>query len=186
MPVLVGEDNVTSDWFLDALGWDSDDGQTVCALFSAACSHHGESLNLHDSTSANPEIWCPFAGLDPEQNVWNIGQLVRNWLPQAFDADAPPLPVKPEFQHMFLCLCTLADWIGCNEGWFEFVDAPDDDHISKIRPKAARAVKDVGMDLAEQRSAFRAVPDFGALFDIPGNPQPHAIPASGSPGNASG
>ena len=78
---------------------------------------------------------------------------------------------------MFLGLCTLADWIGSDEGWFEFVDAPDDDYISKIRPKAAQAVKDVGMDLAEQRSAFDAVPDFGALFDIPAarSPMPSRI-----------
>ena len=181
VPVLVGEDNVTGDWFLDALGWDellgwdSDDGQTVCALFAAAGSHHGEPLNLHDSKSVNPEVWRHFAGLDPEQSVRNIGHLVRNWFPQAFNDDAPPLPSTPAFQHMFLGLCTLADWIGSDERWFEFVDAPDDDYISKIRPKAARAVKDVGMDLAEQRSAFRAVPDFGPLFDIPGSPQPHAI-----------
>ena len=87
VPVLVGEDNVTGDWFLDALGWDellgwdSDDGQTVCALFAAAGSHHGEPLNLHDSKSANPEVWRHFAGLDPEQSVRNIGHLVRNWFP---------------------------------------------------------------------------------------------------------
>ena len=181
VPVLVGEDNVTSDWFLDALGWDellgwdSDDGQTVCALFAAAGSHHGEPLNLHDSKSANPDAWRPFAGLDPEQSVRKIGHLVRNWFPRAFSGSAPPLPSAPAFQHMFLGLCTLADWIGSDEGWFEFADAPDDDYMGKIRPKAARAVKDVGMDLTEQRSSFDTVPDFGALFDIPGSPQPHAI-----------
>ena len=180
-PVLRGDDRRTSDWFLDALGWDellawdSDDGNTVSALFAAACSHHGEPLNLYDSKQPNPDVWQPFAGLDPEEAVRRIGRQVRQWFRDAWSPDAPPLPPAPAFQHMFLGLCTLADWIGSDEGWFEFNEAPDDDYISKIRPKAARAVKDVGMDLAEQRSAFRAVPDFGPLFDIPGSPPPNAI-----------
>ena len=94
VPVLCGTDRSTGEWFLDALGWDellnwdSDDGNTVSALFAAAFSHHGEPLNLYDAKQPNPAVWAPFAGLDPRQSVRTIGLLVRQWFPQAFDPAA--------------------------------------------------------------------------------------------------
>ena len=54
VPVLLGEDTNTGEWFLDALGWeeirgwDLDGGETLAALFAAAFAHHGEPLNLYD------------------------------------------------------------------------------------------------------------------------------------------
>ena len=110
---------------------------TVSALFAVAGSHHGEPLNLYEPKAANPSIWRPFASLNPEQSVRNIGHLVRRWFPQAFADGAPPPPAAPAFQHMFLGLCTLADWIGSDEGWFKFVDAPDDNYMASARVKAA-------------------------------------------------
>ena len=181
VPVLCGTDSNTGEWFLDALGWDelagwdSDDGNTVSALFAAAFSHHGEPLNLYDAKQPTPAVWGAFAGLDPRQSVRNIGQLVRRWFPQAFDAVAPPLPSVPAFQHMFLGLCTLADWIGSDEDWFDFVSIPDDGYMVSARVKAAGAVEAIGLDLAEQRAAFGGVPGFGDLFDIPGSPTPHDV-----------
>ena len=181
VPVLLGEDKRTGEWFLDGLGWDqisgwdSDGGTTVAALFAAAFSHHGEPLKLYDSKSANPAGWQPFAALNPEQAVRRIGRLIRGWFPQAFRTDAPPLPATSAFQHMFLGLCTLADWIGSDEQWFKFVDTTDDNYISLARERAGVGIKEVGLDLAEQRSAADAIPGFGDLFDIPGNPQPNAV-----------
>ena len=181
VPVLCGTDSSTADWFLDGLGWsdflgwDSDDGNTVSALFTAAFSHHGEPLNLYDGKQPNPVVWGAFAGLDPRQSVRNIGQLVRAWFPHAFDAAVPPMPSAPAFQHMFLGLCTLADWIGSDEEWFNFVSVPDDDYMDHARRQAGKAVKAVGLDLAEQRAAFGGVPGFGDLFDIPDSPTPHDV-----------
>ena len=181
VPVLCGTDSSTGEWFLDALGWDellgwdSDDGNTVSAMFAAAFSHHGEPLNLYDAKQPNPAVWAPFAGLDPRQSVRNIGQLVRRWFPQAFGPAAPPLPSAPAFQHMFLGLCTLADWIGSDEDWFNFVSVPENGYMGHARRQAEQAVKAVGLDLAEQRAAFGDVPGFGDLFDISGSPTPHDV-----------
>ena len=181
VPVLCGTDSSTTDWFLDALGWsdflgwDSDGGNTVSALFAAAFSHHGEPLNLYEPKQPNPAVWGPFAGLDPQQSVRNISQLVRGWFSQAFDAAAPPLPSNPPFQHMFLGICTLADWIGSDEEWFNFVSVPDDGYMDHARRQAGKAVNAVGLDLTEQRAASGSVPDFGDLFDIPDSPPPNAI-----------
>ena len=122
-PVLTGADSETAQWFFPALGWhellDWDDcgGETVCGLFIAALSHHGLPLDLEDRPS-NPSIWRPFGELNPQQCVEGIARKVRDWFPEAFLPDGPPLPAAPAFQHAFLGLCTLADWIGSDEGRF--------------------------------------------------------------------
>ena len=180
VPVLRGIDRDTSDWFLKGIGWhehianwDGDGGNTACALFAAAMSHHGEPLNLHDSKNANPYVWRTFGALDPQECVRSIGTLVRKWFPAAFDPDGPPLPTVPQFQHMFLGLCTLADWIGSDEKRFPFVDEPDDEYIRKARMRAREAIGEIGIDITAQRDAFGRIPDFSTLFDIP--QQPNAI-----------
>ena len=166
-PVLMNEDKDTARWFFDALGWwwdaiawDNDDGETVCALFIAALSHHGLPLQLDGRRQPNPRVWRPFGELDPRRCVERIGRLVHQWFPDAFDNGEMPLPSAPAFQHMFLGLCTLADWIGSNETWFPFCDEPDDDYMAGARSKARRAIDDVGLDLKEQRRQFAGAPNF--------------------------
>ena len=71
---------------------------------------------------------------------------------------------------MFLGLCNWADWIGSNEKWFPYVDAPKDDYIETAREWAKQAVDAIGLNLSAQRCDFKGVPKFGTLFDIPGSP----------------
>ena len=178
-PVLSGDDHDTSQWFFDALGWwdeaiawDSDDGETVCALFIAALSHHGRPLQLDGSHSPNSQIWQPYGGLNPAGSVRRIGYLARRWFPSAFNPDAPPLPSAPAFQHHFLGLCNLADWIGSDEQWFPYYSAPDDDYISAARRKARLATTEIGLNISNQREMLiDAFPSFHPLFDF----NPNAI-----------
>ena len=176
VPVLGNKDTATADWFFNTLGWDEmlswddTDGLTACGLLAATLSHHGEPLNLYDSKNANPVIWRSFCGLDPQACVRRIGSLVREWFPRAFDADGPPLPSSPGFQHMFLGLCTLADWVGSDERHFPFQDEPDDAYMHKARRQAHAAVTEVGLDISVQRELFEAIPDFSTLFNIPRPP----------------
>ena len=177
VPVLRGKDWDTSEWLLECIGWhehfshwDADGGNTASAFFAAAVSHHGEPLNLFDSKNANPNIWRSFGALDPQTCVRRIGKLVREWFPRAFDADGPPLPSSSHFQHMFLGLCTLADWIGSDERHFPYEDEPDDDYISKARQRAREAVAEIGLDISAQRRVFNEIPEFSTLFDIPHAP----------------
>ncbi len=177
-PVLSGKDDATAKWFFDALGWwwdaieswDDRNGETVCALFVAALSHHGLPLQLEGERHANPGIWRSFRGLDPAEGVRRIGRLAREWFPAALGPGAPHLPYAPEFQHMFLGLCTLADWIGSNESWFEFVEEPDDDYMAAARRKAKDAIKEIGLDLSGQRAAMPGqLPGFAQLFGFDPN-----------------
>ncbi len=179
VPALAGRDE-TAGWFLDALGWDEllkwddRDGEVVCGLFVATLSHHGRPLNLQDTRSANPEIWRRFGDLSPRDCAERIGRLVREWFPDAFAAGAPPLPDAPRFQHLFLGLCNWADWLGSNEKFFPYCDNPSDDYISTARKQAADAVREVGLDISEQRESFGRIADFTTLFQIDGG-APNAI-----------
>lgn len=176
VPVLEEEDEATADWFFDALGesevmgWDNDDGATASGLLIAALSHHGSPLNLSVSRAANPSAWRPFGDLNPRQYVGRIVRLVREWFPAAYEPAGAPLPAAAAFQHMFLGLCTLADWLGSDEVFFEYCDRPRDDYIISARERARRAVSAIGLDLETQRKALPVLPGFGALFDIDGQP----------------
>lgn len=122
-PVLNGKDEKTSGWFLEALGcwdemlkWDDTDGHTACGLFVASLSHHGRPLQLDAPRyNKNPVIWRDFGELSPRHYVERIGRLVREWFPAAWTPGAPLLPSAPAFQHTFLGLCMLADWIGSDQ-----------------------------------------------------------------------
>ena len=183
VPVLLGRDRQTSQWFLDALGWDefltwdNDGGNTVCAMFAAAMSHHGSPLNLFESRHSNPRAWRPFGDLEPEVYVRRIGVSVRQWFPKAFSRGAS-IPSSPEFQHMFLGLCTLADWIGSDERQFAFYDDPSPDYIDKARDRAAHAIAAIGLDVVDQRHALTEPHGFEDLFDLPDGSLPNSIQQS--------
>ena len=185
IPVLSGEDDVTAKWFFDALGWwwdateswDNCDGETVCGLFVAALSHHGRPLNLEEPRFKNARIWRSFGALHPRHGVERIGRLVRNWFPAAWSANGPPLPSAPTFQHMFLGLCMLADWIGSDETHFPFCAEPRDDYMQTARHNAHNALLEIGLNIEGQRNAFHALPalpSFDTLFGIP-NATPNPI-----------
>ena len=163
VPILDGKDRETVKWFFDALGWDeildwdNDNGETACAIFAASMSHHGEPLNLDATKQPFPQIWRPRGDLNPQAQVSRIGELIRRWFPDAFKKDAQPLPSAPAFQHMFLGLCTLADWIGSDRERFPYRSEPDDDYFENTaRPRAQDAMKAIGLDIGKQRAAVAA------------------------------
>ena len=181
VPVLIGDDEDTAGWFFEALGWsdlvgwDDRDGDVVSDLLIATLSHHGLPLGLEGGPDKNPQVWRAFGGLDPKGYVRRVGELLRGWFPTAWDTTAPPLPAEPSFQHMFLGLCTLADWLGSNEHWFPYRCAPEVAYIDAARDNARRAVAECGLDVEDQRRAVRDRGDLPGFRDLFGYPSPNAI-----------
>ena len=178
IPVLIGEDEETAGWFFNALGWwdeatstwDGSGGETVCALFVAALSHHGLPLQLEGGQARNPGIWHAYCNLTPEAWVRDIGRRLKRWFPEAFAPDAPPFPSTPQFQHIFLGLCTLADWIGSNAEFFPFCPDPREDYMAEARCNAKSAIREVMLDIGEQRGEMPdELPPFSQLFDFEAN-----------------
>ena len=188
VPVLTNKDRKTADWFFDALGWDeilawdNDNGETACGIFVAAMSHHGEPLDLRSDKQRNTKIWRPRGDLNPQDQVSRIGELIRRWFPDAFEKGAQPLPPAPAFQHMFLGLCTLADWIGSDRERFPYrsePDKPDDLYFeNNARPRAQDALKEIGLDIGNQRAAVAATSagfsDASRIFKFNPNPMQEA------------
>ena len=185
--MLKGDDTATANWFFESLGWwndatvswDDSDGETFCGLFIAALSHHGLPVQMGGARAHNPAFWRRYGGLDPREYVRHVGEMACRWFPAAWQSGAPPLPSAPPFQHAFLGLCILADWIGSNEVWFPFCDEPRDDYMEKTRERAKSAIKALGIDLREQRHTFAGAPTpgFGDLFPhIPSRPTPSSRP----------
>lgn len=176
VPVLEDKDQETADWFFNALsesevmGWDNDNGETASNLLIAAFSHHGSPLNLSASRAENPAAWRPFGELNPRQCLGRIVRLVRGWFPAAYEPAAASLPAAPAFQHMFLGLCTLSDWLGSDEQFFEFCDRPRDNYMAFARERARQAVSAIGLDLETQRNALSKLPGFAELFKFDGPP----------------
>ena len=175
-PILSGADIATGSWFFDALGWndfltwDEQSGETACGLLVATFSHHGRPLQLEGGRSRNSQIWRDFIDLSPKACAERIGHLLREWFPQAFGETAPPLPSSPGFQHMFLGLCTLADWIGSNECFFPYVGVPQKYYFrTTARGSAKRAIAEIGLDISEQREKFDSVPGAQKLFGFDPN-----------------
>ncbi len=183
-PVLTEADASAAAWFFEALGWseanaawDDRDGEVASDLLIATLSHHGLPLQLKGVRAPNPVLWRAFKDLEPAHAGRGIGDKMRHCFLAAWNTSAPPLPDAPAFQHLFLELCTLADWLGSNELWFPFNDDPDADYIAIARERAQRAVTAASLDIEAQwraAAAAGALPTFTELFGISGA-TPNAI-----------
>ena len=172
IPVLYGIDTQTLQWFQEALGldeilgWDNDGGLTASAIFLAALSHHGAPLNVSAPMDSNSAIWRPLGELSPEKFVRRARRLVKKWFPAAFEPDAPPLPPMPAFQHMFLGLCMLADWVGSDKRFFPPCDQPDENYFEKATARASKAMETIGLDISKQHIRVDRLPRFSELFGL--------------------
>ena len=148
--------------------WDSQSGDTVCGMILAAMSHHGTPERLQNRNEPRHEHWRPDVNLgDPFAKIAEIDRMIRQWFPKAFEPDAPLLPDRPQFQHHFLGLLMLADWIGSEERFFPYRGTPDPKYIKSARQNAARTLRTIGIDTGEIRLPAQTAP-FARLFGIEG------------------
>lgn len=85
------------------------------------------------------------------------------WFSLAFTAGGAPLPDRPDFQHLFCGLVSLADWLGSTQSLFPFVAEYDPDYMECARRQAAHAVTGIGLDVHRWRSAIEGKARFDLL-----------------------
>lgn len=129
-------------------GW----GEAVEELMLAICAHHGRPIS-------------PTPGNDPGAVAgYDIAAAIRDYLglwtrafPNLQGGDA--LPGSPAFVHMIAGLAALADWIGSDRRFFDFVARPGSDYPEHARQCARVALRTIGLD----RPGDCAATDFASI-----------------------
>ncbi len=126
----------------DLEGW-------YCALLA----HHGRPVSPLD----RPLDWRVLPHYDWRKGEAQLLEGLDRWFPDQGGA----LPAAPRLHHLFAGLLALADWIGSDRGWFEFVPEFDPAYGDEARRRAAQAVAALGLDASAWRP--RRVAGFGDL-----------------------
>lgn len=120
-------------------------GRGVEPLLIASLSHHGRPIE--QGTQAAAGDWRELPHYDWRAEATTMADAVRSWFPDAF-MEHGELPEHPRFAHFFAGLAALADWVGSDRRFFEFVAAFDRDYDQTAHARAARAVLELGLDVA--------------------------------------
>lgn len=133
-------------------------------LMRPAFAHHGRPVRMNDFAEKH---WEPIEAenYDPRVAAREIGALLPKWFDAAFTNDDALLPDRPEFQHLFCGLVTLADWLGSTQHIFEFEPRLEDGYMLRVRKKAEKAVDDIGLDVGHMRRAIAGRADFATIAD---------------------
>jgi len=139
-------------------------------LLNAAFSHHGRPLG---SISIGAKGWScvrtPQVVYDPDAAAAEVGTVLREWFPLAFSSVVKPLPSQTEFQHLFCGLVSLADWLGSDRRFFNYIGKLDPDYIHQARQQARKAAITIGLDVTLLQSSAAKGVNFTSVigFDSP-------------------
>ncbi|MCY4487375.1 MAG: CRISPR-associated helicase Cas3' [Deltaproteobacteria bacterium] len=120
-------------------------GAGVEPLLVASLSHHGRPIE--QGSQATAADWPTLPHYDWRGQAATMADAVRRWFREAF-TDGGNLPEHPRFVHFFAGLTALADWVGSDKRFFEFIGTFDQDYEEVARDRAARAVTELGLDVA--------------------------------------
>lgn len=118
-------------------------GEGVSPLLRASFSHHGRPLDPGKMYGNWPEL--PRYNWRSEAET--IVDALCRWFPDAFTDDGEDLPDEPLFVHFFAGLAALADWVGSDRRFFEFVPEFDLKYDRMSRDRAAKVMTEVGLDV---------------------------------------
>ncbi len=120
-------------------------GGGVEPLLIASLSHHGRPIEQGAQATAGD--WRELPHYNWRVEATTMAEAVRDWFPDAF-TELGELPEHPRFAHFFAGLAALADWVGSDRRFFEFVAVFDRDYDQTAHARAARAVIELGLDVA--------------------------------------
>ncbi len=139
------------------IGW----GPVVSILMSAIMAHHGRPVR---PSHTYPKDWPTAGNYDWRANAWAMSKFLDTALPAAL-RPGPDLPEHHGFVHLVAGLTALADWIGSNRDFFDFVAEPDDTYPAKARSAAHEALVAIGLDVnkrAAPHTDFQKITGFSA------------------------
>jgi len=139
-------------------GWAEE--ERIYDYLRASISHHGSPAPHYRSADRSIGCWRPQLDYDPAQAAEQFGQAMTNWFPEAFSETTEQLPDSPRFIHLFSGLVSLADWIGSDRSYFEFVSPFDPDYIHLAKARAQQIVRDIGLNLSDQRAGYNGPASF--------------------------
>lgn len=166
--------------FLDAIAYptlrtwfDDPNGEAALQMLLASASHHGKPIELEDTEiHLQKPLWLESNGIDPVRDIATLLGTARDLCPDAFAMNMPSLSATPALQHHFAGLVMLADWLGSHaEGFFPFHHG-EESRAHFARKAAERAVKGVGLDLADIRAQLDPDAVFTDLFSFKLTPTP--------------
>ena len=139
-------------------GW----GPAVEPMLAALFAHHGKPV------SCNPQPYhvAEVAGYDMTAAMLDFRRMWEAAFPET--SAASPLPDAPAFIHLFAGLVALADWIGSDRNFFDFVPLPGRDYPERAQRQAAQALVAIGID----PGSLRATHDFVAVAGAGRSPNP--------------
>ncbi len=137
---------------LTALGTDELLGWGPEGLLFASLAHHGQPIaaDAHGA-EADPTQWRASGALDPVATLRDLASRARAWFSVAASRTAT-FPDRPELQHAFSGLVTLADWLGSDTRFFPFSEGEGPDRIAFAREQAREALHAVGLDAEPARA----------------------------------
>jgi len=145
-------------------------------LLFAGIAHHGRPFSLGPKAKNDwHEVFQP--DYAPLAAARQLGALMRAWFPLAFAAGGAPLPDRPDFQHLFCGLVSLADWLGSTQALFPFTAELDPSYMERARQQAACAVTGIGLDVRRWRGEIQGKASFEVLSG--GNPARQAQQVTG-------
>lgn len=152
-------------------GW----GEAVEELILAIFAHHGRPISF--TPGDDPET---VAGYDMAAAIHDYLGVWARAFPNLQGGGA--LPGMPGFVHMIAGLAALADWIGSDRRFFEFVARPGLEYPEHARQCARLALRTIGLDRAKDCASTDFASIAGGAFSpraaqkLVGEADPHASP----------
>lgn len=133
-------------------------GEGAEDLMVAIFAHHGRPIDAPATFGKTSTV----AGYDRDGA---IADYLRLWTTAWPDLETgPPLPSTPELVHLVAGLAALADWIGSDRRFFDFVADPGPAYPAQARQAAQDALRVIGFDCGATRPATDFASVAGAGF----------------------
>ncbi len=133
-------------------------GEGAAELMMAILAHHGRPIEAPATYGKTSTV----LGYDRDGA---IADYLRLWTTAWPDLETgPPLPSTPELVHLVAGLAALADWIGSDRRFFDFVADPGPDYPAQARQAAQDALRVIGFDCGATRPATDFASVAGARF----------------------